>query len=250
MDITVEEEIKNVKALRFVEYDLAINPVTGFQNRLHNAILSNCDFRLDSTEEVQFIFAEKSPQLLIVAYYNSDKETTHVHVDENRVLSKENPHLRLPTKYESFAFSATHKIFAAYSPEELKVSPTVCKETLLFFFFLPQISFWHLSDGKTFLSYTTCDIKRYVYASDCSKLELVFFNYRKCLLFVDTKNVVRFFDLKSNQVIRNAEFKINPHCKILITPDDGFLASITNSGATSCATGNSENSDDDEKEVC
>ena len=45
-------------------------------------------------------------------------------------------------------------------------------------------------------------------------------------MFVDGKNVVRIFDLDLNDIV-GAEFEISSHSKILVTPDDGFLAALS-----------------------
>ena len=67
-----------------------------------------------------------------------------------------------------------------------------------------------------------------MFAKDCSALELVFMAHRKALLFVDTKNHVRLFDLRLNQISKATEFQIKPHSKLLLTPDEAFLVAVEN----------------------
>ena len=92
-----------------------------------------------------------------------------------------------------------------------------------------QIYFWFLADENTQLQAMAklCDLSQFYYSKDCSSLKLIFLEHKKALLFIDTKNIVRYFDLNLNQILSGMDFQIKPHSRILLTPEDGFLTAMS-----------------------
>ena len=128
--IFCEQQVKkkDVSAMQFLECGfLQVDGGKNLEKKLQHVPLSDCDFRLDSHEELQFVAAAllepESIQMVFVVYYDEQEQQTYCHVsNHSRILSKDSYQLKIKKKFQSFAFSGVHRIFAAYYQDDRKVS--------------------------------------------------------------------------------------------------------------------------------